>query len=279
MKQFVPSLIFLALVMCLGTLFDFQIALFFDNINSHLALKNFTNFFNSFGGIGLGFITAFSFSFFANFGIRFNSKVMFISNSLIAIITNTLNFLSIASFIQPSGALQFSNISFYAFISCLILGLITTGLLIYLFFKISNHDYHYYRNIAFATITFAITSVIIINGLKYIWARPRFEVIDNINIFFKPWFIPSQMKLTDVTNSFKSFPSGHTANSIMLIAISYWTTSKKKLVFYTTFAWGLITALSRVVATEHFLSDVTMSIIISVLIYICIAKLFKINIE
>lgn len=278
MKQFIPLLIILAILMGLGTIYDHQIALFFDTINSNQIVTSFTNFFNSVGGIGLGFITAFSFSFFANFGLRNNQYFIIILSTLAAFIANTFNLLSIASFMQPNGELELANLSPTILSICIPLGIILTVLLINLFTKINDEDYHYYRNIAFATLTFAVTSVIIINGLKYIWARPRFEAIDEIDIFFKHWFSPSQMKLTEVTNSFKSFPSGHTANSIMLIALTYWTISKKKVVFYTTFTWGVITAFSRVVATEHFITDVTMSIIISILIYLGIAKLFKLNI-
>lgn len=277
MKQFAPAFIILALLMVLGTLYDNQIAIFFDCINPNQALTTFTNFFNSFGGIGLGLIIAFSFSFFANFGIRRKLNSMIVLNSLVALISNALNFLSIASFMQPNGELELANISLVTLFICIALSLVTTTLLIYFFFRINDEDYNYYRNISFATITFAIVSVIVINGLKYMWARPRFEAINDIDVFFKHWFVPSQMSLSEVTNSFKSFPSGHTANSIILIALTYWTTSKKKLVFYTTFSWGVVTALSRVIATEHFITDVTMSIIISIIIYIIVAKLFKIN--
>lgn len=277
MKQFTPAFIILGLLMILGTLYDNQIATFFDSVNSNQVLTVFSNFFNSFGGIGLGLITSFSFAFFANFGIRNSQYSMIILNSLATFIANTFNLLSIASFMQPNGELELANLSSTILNICIPLGIILTVLLINLFTKIKDEDYTYYRNIAFATITFAIISVILINGLKYTWARPRFESIDNVDIFFRHWFLPSQMKLTEVTNGFKSFPSGHTANSIMLIALTYWTTSKKKLVFYTAFGWGVVTALSRVVATEHFLTDVTMSIIISIIIYIFVAKLFKIN--
>lgn len=127
-----------------------------------------------------------------------------------------------------------------------------------------------YRRVALALIVIAFGAVLVVNLVKILWARPRMRSIDSIEQF-KYWF---QINGPSNNNELKSFPSGHTANSFVMLAfVLFIPMTKEKLRSrFTTFAilWGSMVALSRVILGAHFLSDVIVGGFITILlIYIC----------
>ncbi len=120
---------------------------------------------------------------------------------------------------------------------------------------------------AIALLKALILSGIFVNILKSIYGRARpIELFNNNNYDFYPLqtinLIESFFKTstTDVDNiiihngyAFASFPSGHSISALVIfsfLAFAY----KKYSIFF--FSFGLSVAFSRVMLTQHFLSDV-----------------------
>lgn len=102
--------------------------------------------------------------------------------------------------------------------------------------------------------------------------RPRFRLIqEHIDgVDFHAWYDPIKNKdeLIETfgiySDNFKSFPSGHTANAILSIAILPGLAAvvpalrkKLKALFVAGFVFGFLVLASRMVLGAHFLSDVS----------------------
>ena len=102
--------------------------------------------------------------------------------------------------------------------------------------------------------------------------RPRFRLIqEHIDgVDFHAWYDPIKNKdeLIETfgiySDNFKSFPSGHTANALLSIAILPGLAAvvpalrnKKKVLFVAGFVFGFLVLASRMVLGAHFLSDVS----------------------
>jgi membrane-associated phospholipid phosphatase len=130
------------------------------------------------------------------------------------------------------------------------------------------------KRIGLLLILVTVFSILIVNVLKIIWARPRMRFIQGIDDF-KYWF---QISGISLDNELKSFPSGHTANSFIMLALGFFITNLKQRKYFSIFAilWGIGVALSRVVLGAHFLSDVTVGGAITLLlIFVLEEKLLK----
>lgn len=115
--------------------------------------------------------------------------------------------------------------------------------------------------------------------LKSIFHRPRFRSIVAYNqIDFHAWYEPCKnykdlMKLTELTSEeFKSFPSGHAGASALLVmaAVLMPLISKKAdkylpVILYCGLAWSMLVSFSRILVGAHFLSDVSMGSILTIL--------------
>lgn len=102
--------------------------------------------------------------------------------------------------------------------------------------------------------------------------RPRFRLIQEHieGVEFHAWYDPIRNKDELIEtfgiygDNFKSFPSGHTANAIMSIAILPGLAAvvpalrnKRKVLFVAGFVFGFLVLASRMVLGAHFLSDVS----------------------
>jgi len=111
-----------------------------------------------------------------------------------------------------------------------------------------------YRKIALLFVLLGISSLVVVNLIKILWARPRMRSISSIEEF-KYWY---EINGLSNNNELKSFPSGHTANSFLMVALAYLIPTKVWRNRFMIFgiAWGSCVALSRVILGAHFLSDV-----------------------
>jgi membrane-associated phospholipid phosphatase len=146
-------------------------------------------------------------------------------------------------------------------------------------FKIKPETQRKYRRAAGIVALLVVVEIILVNVLKSVWARPRMRSIDSFEQFKYWWQINGPVSVME--EELKSFPSGHTANAFVMVAfLSFLDKNKAKLyrnfaIF--AFAWGILTAISRVVLGAHFLSDVIFSGYITVLLYFLFEKLFTRN--
>ena len=112
--------------------------------------------------------------------------------------------------------------------------------------------------------------------IKEIFHRPRFRsVIETEGLDFYPWYrrcsnykdLMAAFGLA--SEEFKSFPSGHTCEaSILLTAAAFVPLANRKYERFQYLAFGiagafvLIVALGRIMAAAHYLSDVSMALML-----------------
>ena len=118
---------------------------------------------------------------------------------------------------------------------------------------------------------------------KSIMHRPRYRVaIYEGYSSFHNWWEPCK-DYKDVINAypsvltkeeFKSFPSGHAGASMVgLITLSYLPLFNKNwmkhqtLLFYIAFGWGLVVMFARMLVGAHFLSDVCVGALLTVVFF------------
>lgn len=135
-----------------------------------------------------------------------------------------------------------------------------------------------------------LCALIIINILKVVWNRPRFRDMGYINNFeeFRIWLIPAAKgALTPDTfgigQAYSSFPSGHVANSAVIIWLTLLPTimprlkNKEGLFSIIAFVWVALVAVSRVVMGAHFMTDTIIAVCIVMSSFILLKKAFHIK--
>lgn len=110
--------------------------------------------------------------------------------------------------------------------------------------------------------------ILVVNLIKIPWGRARMRLVaSDSRAYFMPWWQPGT-ELRDAlvaagvaAEEFKSFPSGHSANSSCLMLLSLlpilrpqWRCRQSAL-FCAGFGWALVVAVSRIVMGAHYLSD------------------------
>ncbi|WP_430602525.1 hypothetical protein IGJ02_002947 [Enterococcus sp. DIV0724b] len=116
--------------------------------------------------------------------------------------------------------------------------------------------------VAILGIAVAFVYLMCVEEIKILWGRVRPYELNAVQDNFTPWY-----KMNGPTGH-KSFPSGHSCESMFAIFFPLYASSKntklrkKLLVFGVT--WGAITAISRVLLGCHFFSDATMGAFIIV---------------
>lgn len=149
-----------------------------------------------------------------------------------------------------------------------IIPLTLSAILGYHLFK--NNNYKYSWVILYICIAaILVPYVFFIEGLKLVMHRPRFRVVNEF-IPFKNWW-ESQNNYKDLITAFslskdefKSFPSGHTGEAVMIIIVAVFlplANEKLKkyqiLFFIISVIILIIMALSRIMAAAHYLTDVS----------------------
>ena len=135
---------------------------------------------------------------------------------------------------------------------------------------------------ALAVIIVCAVGFVITQVLKSLASRPRFRAIKLIGNYdlFAPWYKANPF--TDVPNSFRaigvaeegfsSFPSGHTSWACSLITLAYLPcfipNLKKSKIWLRVIpaVYIALIAFSRIVAGAHFLTDVTFSMIFTLIL-------------
>ena len=132
---------------------------------------------------------------------------------------------------------------------------------------------------------FCIVTLAVVNGAKYVWARPRMRLIfQNGEVVFKNWWQPGRAQRTLFVaqgidaKEFRSFPSGHTAGAACSLFLMLLPMLRGKGSVHTGFWISVIftalVAFSRITMGAHFLTDVTLSWGIAFLAYLLVSYLF-----
>lgn len=139
----------------------------------------------------------------------------------------------------------------------------------YLLFKDCKNDKMW---IVFVAMIVMLCLVLLglVTVLKGIMHRPRFRLlITTDRVSFHNWWEPlknyNELKESFSSDDFKSFPSGHTAEtSIALVGIAFLPLADEKFekiqlpIFLGGCGLVLLVAVARIFAAAHFLSDVSM---------------------
>ena len=131
-----------------------------------------------------------------------------------------------------------------------------------------------------------------VSALKTIFHRPRYRFLELTGESFYPWWKPcknykdllaSYQSIGVTKEEFKSFPSGHAGATAvsMLFAMAMPLVNRKyqKLqlpIFYGALAWTVLVMFTRMLVGAHFLSDVSMGILLT-LVFMMIANEFIIH--
>ncbi len=122
--------------------------------------------------------------------------------------------------------------------------------------------------VAAVILTVIVLNYLLVNILKILWGRPRMRLVAaDSRVSFAPWWRPGGA-LRDIltrtgtaADEFKSFPSGHTANASAAMLITLLPVlrpslgRRRSLLFAVGFGWTALVALSRIVAGAHYLTD------------------------
>ncbi len=162
------------------------------------------------------------------------------------------------------------------------IGILTILGAIFLGYKLSkkSNNPELLKTVLFVTFV-SLVVMIIIMSTKEIMDRPRFRFVletSNDN-YFRNWWqsgsdIKSSLAIATANDEFSSFPSGHSAYSMFAIflfsALCEYVPKLKKhktLLFIIGLIWWALTAFSRLTVGAHYLSDVTIAGLITLLSY------------
>ena len=105
-----------------------------------------------------------------------------------------------------------------------------------------------------AGVIIAPAGALIVNILKIIWGRPRFYSLVLPGQSFRRWYQVCGPAWTEDMN--KSFPSGHTSSSAVILWVLFLLKGKKKYAASAAAViWIILTGLARIMAGMHYISD------------------------
>lgn len=159
----------------------------------------------------------------------------------------------------------------------------------YIMFK-NNENKNLWILLLTLLVAFALALTLGVNVLKVIFRRPRFRSVMNEGLDFYHWYercddYSELVRLYELTSEeFKSFPSLHAANSIgvslMALFLPVANPKFKKFqlpIFFGGLAFALLVMFARLYVGAHYLSDVSMGAIISVIMFWIAAEFLHSN--
>jgi membrane-associated phospholipid phosphatase len=130
--------------------------------------------------------------------------------------------------------------------------------------------------LAYFFVIIYLGTLLLMNGFKFFWARPRWRYLvseygDQAAMNFQPWYLWGfRWKFSD---SFASFPSGHTMNALCWICLAGASSfidklkGKEWIVRLIVYVWAILVAISRTIMGAHFSSDTTAGFLIELLFF------------
>ena len=136
-------------------------------------------------------------------------------------------------------------------------------------------------------VTLVLALVVLIPTLKDIIHRPRYRLIASTGAdLFHNWWEPCKNykelieQYATVSENFKSYPSGHTAEASILLVTSTFLPlageeyrKYQKPLFIVSCVLIVVVALARILAAAHFLSDVSTGATIMILLLVIVNEI------
>lgn len=158
-----------------------------------------------------------------------------------------------------------------------------SGVIVYFMWKLAQtipqEKLPQYAKFGFKFIIYIAIIFVLNQAVKYVWGRPRFiDLITNLTLedyraFWQPNFF----------SGYKSFYSGHTTAICSILPLIYviensnYNGKIKALAKVSIIALIIVTMFSRLIAGDHFLTDVSFAFLICTCISACIFKKTKIK--
>lgn len=191
-------------------------------------------------------------------------------------------------FFGPNGFYWLGIHKFYG----LLIALPVDAAIAFLGFKITSKSENDKLWLIYTVLSVAILISLVagVTLIKAIFHRPRFRSLGAEGIDFYPWWIPCKnykdyIALGVGEEEFKSFPSGHAGTAAVFMMgtlfLPYISEKFEKISFISYFvglAWLLLVAFARMRVGAHFLSDVSMGAILSIVV-LFIAKIVIDNVK
>ncbi len=116
----------------------------------------------------------------------------------------------------------------------------------------------------------ALLIFVITSGLKTIWGRMRFYVMEDPVRQFTGWYV---MKPWGISDSFRSFPSGHSSFSVMMFYLALMLKMQKvkhsRIAAAVTVIWTAAVMWGRITYGAHFLTDTCAGALIGTICVYC----------
>lgn len=169
------------------------------------------------------------------------------------------------------------GITFNTIIAYLIGGAIILAFTSLFMYFISSEDKKSLVIVGLVIIGTMLVQCLLIEGIKNLASRPRYRYLFNETLntngdVFRYWY--EFKPFTAINDNFKSFPSGHTATSGVMLTLPLITPFIKKECKYTKLVltiigliYPLFIAFYRIRYGAHFLSDVSFGLLIVTLVY------------
>ena len=151
---------------------------------------------------------------------------------------------------------------------CTLAGICLFALLVFVSSKIKQETLKKLLRVFIFIIITLMLELLIIEGLKTVFGRMRYREWINTYLGHFPWY---RINGKPVSDAFKSFPSGHTANALLILPITFVFDALGKVktgraLRICHLCWMIAVMTSRIMAGAHFLSDVCGGALISLTI-------------
>lgn len=262
----------------IGTFFDWQIDTFLQG-----KLHFYGKFFETFGLLPITVVRVFC--------VTYLFRIIFLENKRLEIAAKAILFYFSTKY-AASGLItinlmlgywitdEYSMPSGFAIITCYVLGAIITLVAIKMLYKVNRDVLLPLLN---RVIMVFIITVLINHQVEFIKThvgRARYYTVEAGLGVYTPWYHINGLT-TD--NDFMSFISGHTTTAFMAILPVFFTlphqVKLRNSLFIFGVTFGVLVGFSRMVLSQHYLTDTTGSLIISTITIFLMCKLFKVDID
>lgn len=262
----------------IGTFFDWQID---TALAGHFYF--YGKFFETFGLIPITVVRVFCMTYLIRVIVFDNKPLLYVLRAIIGYFSTkfaTNGLLTIYLMLGYWITGSYSAPSTFVVIGAYIIGLVITLGITYLLFK---RDLELLKPLFTRVIMVFLITILINHEVEFIKAhvgRARYYTVANGDGVYTPWYVING--LTD-SNDFMSFISGHTTTAFMAFLPVFFTLpSQVKLrnnLYIFGVVFGVLVAFSRMVLSQHYLTDVTGSFIVSAITIFIMCMLFKIKLD
>lgn len=274
-KEKIILLVF-GILIFIGTFFDYQIT---EMLDGHLTIiASFTEIFGE-----LPFVLSLVIPFVIYFNYR-DKENLVKSNTLGFLYSLLGSFFSFMVFntifrytASSSGGDSHGEVTRTMNILSIVLGVLLYVFLVFYIKKREIKDIKKLKSAANKMLLLSLSTVLLTNLIKVIFARPRYWTITAGLHEFNPWY---QINGPQLSNATMSFVSGHTANAFVLLAFAYFFnkgSKQHKNILISAMIWGTLVGIGRLFSGQHFLTDVAFAGLLVIGLYLLIDKKFKSN--